>query len=185
MRDISSKIETLRIARASAMIKMKSESIDAIKNNTTTKKDVLATARAAGYLAVKNTSNTIPLCNPLPIEAINIEFDIKEEEGTRRIEMEVKTCYKTGCEMEALHGVSVVALTIYDMIKPIDKNIEITNIILEEKSGGKSDFQDAFPDTIQAAVLVISDSVSAGTKQDKAGKVIIEKLEELKTLTCK
>jgi len=177
MRDISNKIETLRIARASAVMKMSTESIDAIKNNTTSKKDVLATARTAGYLAVKNTSNVIPLCHPLPVESIVINFEMTK--NSILIEMIVKTCYKTGCEMEALHGISVVALTIYDMLKPIDKDIEIAAIKLEEKSGGKSDFSNDLPDNFKAAVVVSSDSISAGKKTDIAGKSIIAKLEDL------
>lgn len=175
MRDISKKIETLRIARASAIIMMNSESIDAIKNNTTPKKDVLATARAAGYLAVKNTSQVIPHCHSLPVESVDINYKLTND--NLQIDVEVKTCYKTGCEMEALHGVSVVALTIYDMLKPIDKKIVITTIKLEEKSGGKSDFKDKFPNTLKAVVIVVSDSIFAGKKHDKAGKSIIENLE--------
>jgi cyclic pyranopterin phosphate synthase len=177
MKDISKKIETLRIAKAAAIVKTKSQSIRAIKEGSTPKKDVLATARAAALLAVKNTYNVIPHCHPIPIDAIAIDFELKGTEVI--ITAEVKSIYKTGCEMEALYGVSVAALTIYDMLKPIDKEISISGIKLLSKSGGKSDYKDMMT-LSNAAVVVISDSVSAGKKKDASGIVIKKKLGDMK-----
>ena len=91
--------------------------------------------------------------------------------------MHVKTIYRTGVEVEAMHGASVVALTIYDMLKPIDKGVEIRNIRLVEKKGGKGDFRDKFRKDLRAAVVVCSDTIAAGKKEDKAGKAIMAKLE--------
>ncbi|HHZ63914.1 MAG TPA: bifunctional molybdenum cofactor biosynthesis protein MoaC/MoaB, partial [Flavobacteriales bacterium] len=95
----------------------------------------------------------------------------------------VKTIYKTGVEVEAMHGASVVALTMYDMLKPIDKGIEIENIRLIKKRGGKSDFKNLLDEQLKAAVVVCSDTISAGVKEDKAGKAIIEKLEAFDILS--
>lgn len=176
MKDISEKIETLRIAKAVAVVKAKNQSIRAIKEGSAPKKDVLATARAAALLAVKNTCNVIPHCHPIPIDAIAINFEMKSTEV--RITAEVKSIYKTGCEMEALYGVSVAALTIYDMLKPIDKAISISGIKLLSKSGGKSDFKDIIRG-INAAVVVISDSVSRSKNKDESGILIKEKLRDI------
>lgn len=175
MRDIVDKIETLRIAKASASVKMSVESIDAIKNNTTFKKDILPIARAAAFLAVKNTSSVIPHCHPIPIESVVVDYEFTGNEVKAYVT--VKSPYKTGCEMEALHGVSVCALTIYDMLKPQDDIVEILSIKLDEKQGGKSDFADFLPENFEAAVIVISDSVSSGKKKDKAGASINSKLQ--------
>lgn len=175
MKDISNKIETLRIARASAIVKLRASSVKAIKSNSTPKKDVLATARAAGFLAVKKTSSVIPHCHPIPIESIIIDFELLI--NSIRILTEVKTTYKTGCEMEALYGASSAALTIYDMMKPVDDKIIIEEIKLESKSGGKSDYINSVPTNLKTAIIVISDSVSKGKKADKTGILIKEKLK--------
>src|SRR5690348_1524047 len=177
MVNITHKSNTLRKAIATATVKVSSpQTIELVKEKQVPKGDVFEFSRAAGLLAVKKTSDVIPDCHPLPVEYAAIRHSI---EGLNIIiEVEVHTIYRTGVEVEAMHGASVTALTIYDMLKPIDKEIEISTIKLINKKGGKSDFSDRTSFNLQCAVVVCSDSVAAGTKQDFAGKAIMEKLKK-------
>ena len=138
MVDVSQKSDTDRFARASGMIFASKEVIDAISSGTVQKGDALAAAKIAGIMAAKKTSDLIPLCHPLLLSKISVDFTLCPERGAIRCECSVKLSGKTGAEMEALTGVSVALLTIYDMCKAIDKTMEISEIHLEEKSGGKS-----------------------------------------------
>ena len=177
MVNITHKVSSLRSAIAVATVKVsKPETIEAIKNKQVPKGDVFEFARAAGLLAVKKTSDVIPDCHPLPVEYTAITYAI--EELSVVISVEVHTIYKTGVEVEAMHGAAITALTMYDMLKPIDKGIEISSISLQQKKGGKSDFKESLTSSLRCAVIVCSDSISSGSKQDFAGKAVMEKLQQ-------
>lgn len=176
MVNITNKVKTHRTAIASAVVRVsKQETIDAILNKTVPKGDVLEASRIAGLFGVKRTSDMIPDCHPLPVEYTAITHAINGLDI--EILVEVQTIYKTGVEVEAMHGASVVALTMYDMLKPIDKGIEILNIRLVSKKGGKSQYKETLKRVIKAAIIVCSDSISAGKKEDRAGQAIQEKLQ--------
>ena len=138
MVDVGEKDETLRIATASGIIKMSQEAFEAVRNNTAKKGPVLQTAVVAAIMGVKKTSELIPMTHPLFINSVKIDIEELSEICAFRLFVTVKIFGKTGVEMEALTGVSVGLLTIYDMVKAIDKSMEISEIRLESKSGGKS-----------------------------------------------
>lgn len=142
MVDVSQKDITRRIAIAEGSIKVNQEVFRSIKEQTNKKGDVLAVARIAGIMAAKKTSDMIPLCHPLFITKVTIDFELDEDNYMIKAIATTKVNGKTGVEMEALHAVSVTLLTIYDMCKAIDKSMEISDIRLLHKEGGKSGVYD-------------------------------------------
>ena len=138
MVDVADKATTRRTARARGKISMSAEAYQAIMQGLVAKGNVLATAKIAGIMAAKNTSSVIPLCHPLPITKIAIEFYPDEQNACIEAEATVTVDAKTGVEMEAIHGVAVALITIYDMAKAMDKTMTISDIRLMEKSGGRS-----------------------------------------------
>lgn len=138
MVDIAGKVDTDRTAIACGSISMREETLELVTKGNTPKGDVLTVARIAGIMAAKKTSDLIPLCHPLPLSKVDINLSINTDLPGIDIKVTVRTFGKTGVEMEALTGVTITALTIYDMIKAVDKTMSINNIILTFKDGGKS-----------------------------------------------
>ena len=137
MVDVSDKAVTRREARAGARLRMQAATLERILAGDLPKGDVLAVARTAGIMAAKQTSSLIPLCHPLPLDSVAISLE-RDGVDTLRIEATVHVTAKTGAEMEALVAVSVAGLTVYDMCKAIDRGMELGEVVLLEKSGGKS-----------------------------------------------
>ena len=138
MVDVSGKNVTLREAVASGAIFMKPETFRMVVNAEIAKGDVLGVAKIAGIMAAKKTSELIPLCHPLDITHVDIQFHLREKQSSITIEASVKTLHRTGAEMEALVAVTAAALTIYDMCKAVDRAMVIADVKLLKKSGGKS-----------------------------------------------
>lgn len=142
MVDVSSKSATVREAIAQAQIRMKPETFAAIQAGNAPKGDVLSTAKLAGIMAAKQTAQLIPLCHPLPLQKVDVEFTPDPDLPGYQVRSQVKTKAETGVEMEALTAVSIAALTLYDMAKALEKSIQIESIRLIHKSGGQSgDYQ--------------------------------------------
>jgi cyclic pyranopterin phosphate synthase len=138
MVDVSDKEDTTRVARAQAIVRMQAQTLRTIREGGIKKGDVLAVAQVAGIMGAKQTPSIIPMCHPLMLTGVDIEFSFDETDSTLIIHSQVKTSGKTGVEMEAITAVTVAALTVYDMCKAIDRWMEITQVQLLEKSGGKS-----------------------------------------------
>lgn len=190
MRDITHKQISLRTARAVGVLFCSPDTIDLIRNDRLPKGNLFDVARAAGLLGAKSTPQLLPHCHPVSIDGMDMQFEFLEKEihGDRFdaavfarsgivILGEASSIGRTGIEMEVLMGVSVAALEIYDMLKPVDKDLEIGHIRLLEKKGGKSDRTKYFATSPSCAVLVCSDSTAAGEREDKSGKLIKEMLE--------
>lgn len=176
MRDVSEKPKTLRTATAKAILKLKNETIELIRQNKVPKGDPLSVAKVAAVQAAKNTCQIIPYCHPVPVDFVGVEFELGD--GLIGVSVGVKAIYKTGVEMEALTAASVAALTLYDMLKMLDEDMEISSVVLVEKRGGKTDFVSELDRKLRGAVLVMSDSISAGTKSDESGKIMVERLRK-------
>jgi cyclic pyranopterin phosphate synthase len=138
MVDVSGKPESQRLAVAKGLVKMQAATFKRIKEGQVAKGDVLAVAQLAGIMAAKKTPELIPLCHPIFINEVKIDFELDEKNSTVEITASVKSMGRTGVEMEALTATAVAALTIYDMVKGIDRGARIENIRLVKKSGGKS-----------------------------------------------
>jgi len=143
MVDVSSKAVTQRVATAQGSVSLSAETLAKIQGGTIKKGDVLSIARLAGLMGAKRTSDLIPLCHPLSLDAVNVEFKVDEVNNVIHITATCKVEGRTGVEMEALTAVSVTALTIYDMCKSVDRAMSISNIHLIHKSGGKSGIYEA------------------------------------------
>jgi molybdenum cofactor biosynthesis protein MoaC len=176
MIDITHKKSTLRSATAKGRVLCSPESIRRIRAADLPKGDLFNVARAAGLLAAKSTANLIPHCHPVLIEGLDIEF-ITDDSGIE-ITVTGRSTGKTGIEMEALTACSIAALTLYDLLKPIDKGLEISSIRLMEKRGGKSDTNRDLFANLTAAILVCSDSASEGGRVDGSGAAIREYMEQ-------
>jgi molybdenum cofactor biosynthesis protein MoaC len=190
MRDITHKQISLRTASAVGVLFCSAETISLIRENKLPKGNLFDVARAAGFVGAKLTPQLLPHCHPVAIDGMELEFEFLDvgkhaellttEVPARSgilIRGEARSIGRTGIEMEVLTGVSVAALEIYDMLKPVDKQLEIGCIRLLEKRGGKSDRGSYFANSPSCAVLVCSDSAAAGKREDKSGRIMVEMLK--------
>ncbi|MGB1580092.1 MAG: bifunctional molybdenum cofactor biosynthesis protein MoaC/MoaB [Nevskiales bacterium] len=177
MKDITHKPESLRSARATTTIHMPAFCVELLRERKAEKGDALEIAKSSGYLAAKKTWELLPLCHPLPLQNIDIEYELRET--SVYIEAEVSLVGATGVEMEALTAASVTALTLYDMLKPhAGTDLSITDTKLLKKTGGKSHFKRNIVGDMQAAILVVSSDVASGKKPNKTGNFLEERLQE-------
>jgi molybdenum cofactor biosynthesis protein MoaC len=175
MYDVSNKPDTSRMAVAQAVVKISPSTVTLVNNGKVPKGNIFDAARISANMAAKRTWDLLPYCHPISIDHIAVKFDMTTE-GRIKIIVTVKSVNKTGVEMEALTGACIAALTIYDMLKPIDDNLEVESIKLLEKTGGLNSFLQTYDRKLRAAVLVMSDSRTR--KEDKSGKVILERLSK-------
>lgn len=172
MFDVGDKPETLRTAVAQAIVKVDPATISLIKEGKSPKGNIIDAARLAATMGAKRTWDLLPYCHPIPIDSIKVDISLKEQ--SIEVTVDVKSVWKTGVEMESLTGASIAALTIYDMLKPVDETLSIESVRLLKKRGGLKTFIERFDKGLKAAVLVMSDS--RGEKEDQSGKVVIDRL---------
>lgn len=168
------KISTLRRAVAQAVLRLNPKLIEVLRSRSGPKGDALEIAKAAGVIAAKKTWELIPYCHPIPIDQISIDYEIRED--SVEIRSEVTSVGKTGVEMEALVAAQITATTLFDMLKPLDAGMEITDVRVIAKKGGKSSFKEKLPRDFKVAILVTSDGTYAGEREDRSGRVIRERL---------
>ncbi|AFM13124.1 bifunctional molybdenum cofactor biosynthesis protein MoaC/MoaB [Turneriella parva] len=180
MNDITRKNASLRTATATATVHCSATTLRMIQENTLPKGNLFDVARAAGLLGAKATSALIPHCHPVPIEHLGIDFVLEEAGEKARVVVKVfaQTVYKTGIEIEAMTAATVTALTVFDLLKPVDHELEISGVRLIEKTGGKADRKKLTGKGHTAAILVCSDSVSQGKRDDTSGKIIKAEVEK-------
>ncbi|MEQ9365931.1 MAG: bifunctional molybdenum cofactor biosynthesis protein MoaC/MoaB [Leptospirales bacterium] len=182
MNDISGKITSLRTATAEGYVYCGADTIERIRAGDLPKGDFFDTARAAGFLAAKQTQHLLPHCHPVPIDGFQLNFEIEDsppqrpEGGRVRISAAAKSVSRTGIEMEVLTAVSVTALTMYDMLKPVDSDLEIGGIRLLKKTGGRTQQLARQPAGLRAGILVASDRVARGAAEDASGTLAAELL---------
>lgn len=172
MFDVGDKSETLRTAVAQAIVKVEPTTITLIKEGKSPKGSIFDAARLSATMAAKRAWDLLPYCHPIPIDSIKVDISLKEQ--SIEVTVDVKNVAKTGVEMEALTGACIAALTIYDMLKPVDETLSIESVRLLKKRGGLKTFVESFDRQLKAAVLVTSDS--RGESEDQSGKVVIDRL---------
>jgi cyclic pyranopterin monophosphate synthase len=175
MIDVGDKAETLRTAVAQAIIKASPKTIDLIQQGKSPKGNIEDAARISATMGAKRTWDLLPYCHPIPIDHIKVDVSFKTD--SIEVQVQLKTTWKTGVEMESLTGASIAALTIYDMLKPVDETLVIESVKLLAKSGGMKGFYEDYDRSLKAAVIVVSDSVSKGERSDRSGKLTIERLK--------
>jgi molybdenum cofactor biosynthesis protein MoaC len=176
MFDVGAKPDSNRTARAQAVLNIDANTAVLIGQGKSPKGDIVEAAKIAATSGAKKTSDLIPYCHPIPLDHIKVQVSVKSQ--AIEVDVEVKSIWKTGVEMEALSGACIGALTIYDMLKPIDDSLFISSVKLVKKSGGIGQFAIKEGNKIRAGVIVVSDSVAAGKRADKSGKFIVKTLKD-------
>ena len=172
MFDVGNKPETLRTAIARAIVKAEPSTLTLVKDGKSPKGNIFDAAKLSATMAAKRAWDLLPYCHPIPIDSINVDVSVNEQ--SIEVTVTVKNVAKTGVEMEALTGACIAALTIYDMLKPVDEALSIESIRLLNKSGGLKTFFEKSDRRLKAAVLVTTDSRTES--EDKSGKVVIDRL---------